>query len=368
MPKKQSNKPSMMKSQDLFFPAACVAAIVLSVLSQTARMGLTPWANGLIGLGHAHELLFGFVLALICGYTLGKLPAVRMGLMLLTWLSARIAYLIWPGSIGADVLNIIFALWVVRYIAPRYLVAKKWRNKVIAPLLVALFSFPLGWFLLTQFHWPIEPQTLMHSLIILFIMLMSFIAGRMLAPAFAGELQSQNYILKARVQPRIEAALLVIPPIASLLLFHPATQKLSAFSLLALAGLLAIRMLRWQFWRCWQRSDLMGLTMGYVWLICGCLLLAYDLTRGTYHPAFIHVITIGAIGTLSAMVILKYLMPKRHFPASVFYPSLLLIIVAVVTRLWADYSGARNNWLSVAVTTWSLSYLLILFHWIRVRK
>ncbi|KAA3652153.1 MAG: NnrS family protein, partial [Proteobacteria bacterium] len=45
-----------MKSQDLFFPVACLAAVILSVLSQTARLGLTPWAHALIGTGHAHEL------------------------------------------------------------------------------------------------------------------------------------------------------------------------------------------------------------------------------------------------------------------------------------------------------------------------
>jgi len=365
--KKQNKKPTTIKSQDLFFPVACIAAIVSSVLSQTARIGLTPWADALIGLGHAHELLFGFVLVLICGYTLGKLPPIRMTLMLLVWLSARMAYLIWPGSIIAEALTLVFALWVVRYIAPRYRVAKKWRNKVIAPLMVALFSFPLGWFVLTLLHWPISPQAFMQSLLILLIMLMSFIAGRMLAPAFAGELQQQNYILKARVQPRIEAAILALPPAASLLLLIPVTQKISALLLVTLAGLLLARMLRWQFWRCLQRSDLMGLITGYLWLMGGSLLLAYDLAFATYHPAFIHVITIGAIGTLSAMVILKYLMPKRHFPASVFYPSVLFIVAAVVARLCADYSVARNSWLTVAVACWSLSYSLILVHWIRIK-
>jgi len=367
MPEKQINNPRLIKSQEVFFPVACVAAIVLSVLSQTARMGLTPWANALIGSGHAHEMLFGFVLALVSGYTLGKLPLYRMILMILVWLSARITYLIWPGSMGAEVLNVVFALWVIRYIAPRYLVAKKWRNKVIAPLLVALFLFPLGWFLLSQLQWPIGPQAFMQSLIILLIMLMSFIAGRMLAPAFAGELQTQNYILKARVQPHIEAAILIIPPVASLFLYHSATQKLSALLLLVLAGLLGIRMLRWQFWRCWQRSDLMGITMGYLWLIAGSLLLASDLFFTTYHPAFIHVITIGAIGTLSSMVMLKYLMPKRHFPSAVFYPSMVLLMTAVVARFYADYSVARNSWLTIAVIGWSLSYGLIIFHWIRIK-
>lgn len=357
-------KPRMMKSQDLFFPVACLAAVILSVLSQTARLGLTPWAHALIGTGHAHELFFGFVLALICGYTLGKLHPVKMWLMGIVWLAARLAYLMWPGSVLAELLNVGFALWVLRYIAPRYLVAKKWRNKIIAPLLMALFSFPLGWFILSYLQWPISPQTIMQSLLLLLIMLMSFIAGRMLAPAFAGELQQQNYILKARVQPRLEAGILLLPPVASVMLFHPSTHLMAAFLLVCLALLLLIRMLRWQFWRCWRRSDLMGLSLGYLWLISGCLLLAYSLAIGPYHPGFMHVITMGAIGTLSTMVMLKYLMPKRHFPAVVFYPPVMLVFMAVTARLSADYLGHRNGYLLTAVISWSLAYIWVLFQWL----
>ena len=32
------------------------------------------WPPGLIGAGHGHELIFGFALALIAGYTLGPQP------------------------------------------------------------------------------------------------------------------------------------------------------------------------------------------------------------------------------------------------------------------------------------------------------
>lgn len=358
----------MIKSQDLFFPAACLAAIILSVLSQTARMGLTPWSTALMAQGHAHEMFFGFVLALICGYTLGKLSPLKMWLMLLLWLTARVAFLTSPGSLWAELLNVAFALWVVRYIAPRYLVAKKWRNKIIAPLLVALFCFPLGWLLLSLMDWPIRPQALLQSLLVLLIMLMSFIAGRMLAPAFAGELQQQNYILKARVQPRLEAGILMLPPLASALLFIKSTQIMAALLLVILAALLMIRMLRWQFWRCWRRSDLMGITLGYLWLIVGSLLLAYSLAFNQYQAAFIHVITMGAIGTLSAMVILKYLMPKRHVPGIIFYPPQVLIIVAVVSRIYADSSQQRTTWLMLAVIVWSLSYAWILTQWLRYKN
>ena len=363
MSKSSRHKAGLLKSQDVFFPAACLAAISLSLLSQTARMGITPWAGALTGLGHAHELLFGFVLALVCGYTLGKTPARRLWLMFAVWLSARLAYIVWPGSMLAEGLNILFALWAVYYIAPRYSVAKKWRNKTIAPLLIALFSFPLAWLVLSLVQWPINPQALLQSFLVLLIMLMAFISGRMLAPAFAGELQQQNYVLKERVQPRIEAAILILPPLVAIFLFHSATHGLSALLLVILAGMLLIRMLRWQFWRCWYRSDLMGVIIGQLWLVTGSVLLACALALNHNSLGFIHAVTIGAIGTLSTMVMLKHLLPKRHFPAAVFYPPVILFACAVCSRIYADYALERDLYLLLAVAAWSFAYAWVLVQW-----
>lgn len=362
---KQTQKNNSIKAQDVFFPAACLAAIVLSTLSQTARMGITPWAISLTGIGHAHELLFGFVLALISGYTLGKIARGKLVMMLLLWLLARISYLMMPGSVVAAILNIGFALWVVWHIAPRFLVAKKWRNRMIAPLLVAIFCFPLGWFLVRQFNSSISPQAIIQSLLILLIMLMTFIAGRMLAPALAGAMQLQGYELKARVQPRIEAGLLILPPLASIFVYHTKTQLLAASLLLLMAILIVIRMIRWQFWRCPHRSDLMTLIVGYNWLLVGILFLAYSLAFKGYHQGPIHLITMGAIGTLSSIVILKYSLPKRHHPAIVFYSSATLLVFAVASRLWADGSANRDLFLLLAVVFWSSNYLLVLSQWLR---
>ncbi len=361
----QVTKNKQIKAQDIFFPAACLAAIILSILSQTARMGLTPWAVALTGIGHARELLFGFVLALISGYTLGKLAAGRLVLMLLLWLAARISYVAMPGSLLAAAINIGFALWVAWHIAPRFLVAKKWRNRMIAPLLVAIFFFPLGWFLAMQFNLAKDTQAIIQSLLILLIMLMTFIAGRMLAPALAGAMQLQDYELKARVQPRIEAGLLILPPLASVFVFHPKTQPLAAILLLLMALLLVIRMIRWQFWRCTHRSDLMALIMGYSWLLAGVVFLAYALTFNGFQQGPIHIITMGAIGTLSSIVILKYCLAKRQYPAVIFYSSAILIATGVGMRLWADSSVQRDLFLVLAVIFWSANYLLVFSQWLR---
>lgn len=58
----------------LFFPAASLWAAAVVPLSIYAVLSGSGWPPGLIGAGHGHELIFGFALALIAGYTLGPQP------------------------------------------------------------------------------------------------------------------------------------------------------------------------------------------------------------------------------------------------------------------------------------------------------
>jgi uncharacterized protein involved in response to NO len=353
-----------LKAQDVFFPVACLAAIVLAILSQLARLGLVPLAQKLNGLGHAHEMLFGFVLLLISGYTLGKVSGLKIVVMLLLWLLARVCFLYSTDVFWSEIFNIGFSLLMVWHILPRFVVAKKWRNRMIVPLLLAIFSFPTVWFVVINLTDSISSQQLIHSLLILLVMLMTFIAGRVLAPALAGAMHAQNYELKARVQPNVEAALLVLPVLASLLLFLPVTPKLTAIILMAMGTLLAVRMMRWQFWRAYQRSDLMALIVGYAYLLLGSLLLAFNLsfnlTDMQLRQGTLHIITMAAIGTLSSVVMLKYALHKHSHPAHIFYSVVVLILLATIARVWADYSLYRNTLLNVSVGFWSLNYLMVL--------
>jgi len=352
-----------IKAQDAFFPAACVAAIVLTALAQAERLGLIPWAQRLTGIGHAHEMLFGFVLALICGYTLGKLTVNKIIMMLALWLSARVSYLLLSNGIISEVLNMSFTAWVIWHILPRFMAAKKWRNRMIGPLLLAIFSFPTSWFISIHFMDVASTQTLIPALLILLIMLMAFIAGRMLAPALAGEMHQQHYELKARVQPRIEAALLLIPALAFPLSIHPKTQILAACAMSLMTAFLLIRLFRWEFWRCAHRSDLMTLVAGYFWLVLSTLFLSHAFAYGAVDFAFLHVITIGAIGTLSSVVILKYSLDKHSHPSIIHYSSAAFILFATLCRLMAAKSQTPHLWLNLSLAFWSLNYCMVLFIW-----
>src|SRR5690606_41473169 len=80
-----------------FFPAATLYAALVLPWSLAGLLGLLPVPPGLATpYGHAHELLFGFALAVVAGYLLGPQPP-RLTLLLAAWALARLGWLFWPG-------------------------------------------------------------------------------------------------------------------------------------------------------------------------------------------------------------------------------------------------------------------------------
>jgi len=51
--------------------------------------------------GHAHELLFGFALAVVAGYLVKRVSGRRLTRLFVLWLLARGSYLLLPGSAPA---------------------------------------------------------------------------------------------------------------------------------------------------------------------------------------------------------------------------------------------------------------------------
>jgi len=347
-----------------FFPAAALYAALILPYSVLALLGLLPAMPGLAtSAGHAHEMLFGFALAVIAGYLLGPQP-LRFTLALLgCWALARLGFLLWPGSWLALASAGVFAAGLAWNVLPRFLgAAKKWRNQTVAPVVaglgllsaIASGSFAAGF-----------DRLMLEEALLLVAILMFFMGGRIIAPAIAGNAQSQGWRLDARVQPHTEGAVLILLGIALLLnlLPWPLTRQLTGAVLVAAALLTAIRLLRWQPWRC-ARSDLLTLLLGYAWLAIGLLLLGL----GTLLPtlplnATLHALTVGALSSLTFTVMARTrLIYRFRDPAAQpwIQPVALLISLAALARvLPALLNQPQQGWLLLAAGCWSLAFLAL---------
>lgn len=352
----------------LFFPAASFLAALAVPLSIYGTLSGGGWPPGLSGAGHGHELIFGFGLAVIAGYTLGPQPRRVLTLLFVLWLGARLGWALAPNHLISQMLSPAFALLLAHYAVPRFRAAKKWRNKIAGPLILALCLMPLVYWLASAVPVNIKlpvPDTrrIMIASIIGLLLLMTFMGGRIIAPAVAGTLEKRGIALDARVQPGIESALLVILPITMLLVLIPPADSVSGLFLGCTSLLILVRVLRWKLWHCMGRPDLLVLAIGYLWLAAGAAMTGASLLQGASLLPALHVITIGALGTLSTSVMLRLAWQRatRAFPPAWQVTGIsVAIAVAVLTRLQAGSAAfAHPGMLWISAACWSTAYSLV---------
>jgi uncharacterized protein involved in response to NO len=367
--------PRRIAGNAIFFPAATAYAIVVLPLSVLSMLGAFHAFDGLATpADHAHEMLFGFALAVVAGNQLGPRTPRALALLFGAWLVARLTFLILPHTPPAIAANVAFPALLAWHLAPRlFRSAKKWRNQalpaVVTGICASAIVFPL---VLGDPSAPAATRRLLLVAIALFSLLLLFMGGRLIAPAVAGAFYHQGQNLAARVQPRIEGALIVLMGLAALMLaLEDATRLpagIAAFALAAAGLLAALRIVRWQLWRLRGRPDLLCLAAGYAWLALGLVLLGAAHADMAFGPAgqtaALHVITVGSLGTLTLNVMaMTRLLKARKSPASTRLPvvATLLLAAATIVRVRAGYAieDARTLLLAASLE-WSAAFALLL--------
>ena len=355
----------------MFFPAAAGYGFFILPASVFAMTGLTSAFPALASpTGHAHEMLFGFALAVIAGNQLGPMSMWRLALLFGLWAIARVTFLSAPQSIAAAAANVAFATLLAVQLAPRLLgAAKKLRNQALPMVLIAICASSIAFQVASPARYAILIVAVMF-----FALLLLFMGGRLIAPAVAGQFYRQGAKLDARVQPRIEAGLIVAMAVAAATAAfwdRPLGAISAAIATLAAGSLAAVRLLRWRLWALRARPDLLCLAAGYGWVAIGLLLFGAALAAGQYQAAALHVITVGGLGTLTLNVMaMTWALKARQDPARARLPvwGTLLIAAATLARALAGLGVDDTRalfWL--ASLCWSGAFALLLIRMVRIR-
>ena len=351
-----------IKASVLFFLVATLYAALAVPLAVHAMTGGTAWPPGLLGPGHAHEMLFGFALLLVAGYLLSSVSRVTLAMLLGLWLAARISYVLVPGGLPAAVLSPLYTLVLAALIIPKFRSAKKWRNRSVMPLLLALCLLPAAYAAAVSLHWQVTRLQLLLAGILLLALLMAFMGGRVIAPAAGGAFYRLGINLRERVQPRLEGAIIILLAVAAVAVFLPFNRYGTGSTACAAGLAVAVRLFRWRLWQLPGHQDLWCLGVGYGWLALGLLLLGGLMLANVSPIPALHVITVGALGTLSICVMTRvHLQYARRDPARATLVSLSvgLIAIATVARFAAGVvSDHLLELLWLAAGAWSLAYLL----------
>ena len=322
---------------------------------------------------HRHEMLFGFVGAVVAGFLLtaipnwtGRLPIAGSPLLGLfgLWLIARLAVLtsLAVGTAGAAVLDVGF-YFVLAGLAGREVLAAKNRNVPIVGLVV-LFGIANGIDHAASLGLLSDDGLGWRSGLSLVVVMISLIGGRII-PSF-----TRNWLSKQGVreglpgQPtRYDIATIAVTA-AGLALWVAAPDNSATGLVLAAAGAMQVaRLSRWKGYRTLRDPLVLILHVGYLWVPVGLLLLAASILDPSMpRSGAIHALTAGAMGTMILAVMTRATLGhtarelRANLATTILYA---LVTLGAVLRVTApldliDYTVAMR----CSALAWGAAFLL----------
>lgn len=284
-----------------FYLAAALAAVAAMALWPAVFMGRLQPASGLAPtLWHAHEMIFGVMMAVVVGFlfTAGKawtgLDTPRgpaLAALVALWLAGRCAGLLAPAWVFA-LLDGAFLPIAAAVFVRLLLRARQWRNAVVALTLSLLAAANLAFHAATIDGAGVAAMRALQAGLALLLVLESLIGGRVI-PAFTRSVNPGLRLREHRALDRVAIAGTALG-MALWIAGRPAAAPVLA----AAALLQAARLLGWKPWVARRRPILWILHLAYAWIPLGLALLALAAAGVVARSAGVHALAVGATGGL----------------------------------------------------------------------
>ncbi len=319
---------------------------------------------------HVHELVYGYVPAIIAGFLLtavpnwtGRLPVVgwRLAALFAVWVAGRLAMLL-SGAIGARaaaVIDVAFLVVFAAVVAREIVAAGNTRNLKVLGVLAVLAAGNV------LFH--IEAiggigrghgARVGIAGIVLLIML---IGGRII-PSF-----TRNWL--ARREPgrlpapfgRYDVASMVVSAVAlASWVLLPAAAVTAGLAVIA-AGLNAVRLGRWAGERTTGEPLVAVLHVGFAFVPVGFALVALSIfaPRLVADTGALHAWTVGAVGMMTLAVMTRASFGHTGQPLTATRPVQLIfaaIAVAAVARIVVAFGLWREPMLHLSAAAWVVAF------------
>lgn len=359
----------------LFFLLAALFAIAIVPSWLLVLSGALPVGGYLDPIAwHAHEMIFGFVVAVIAGFlltavanwtqreTLTGAPLLALSAL---WLLGRIA-MIWAGRLPfalPALVDLAFLPTLIFVLARPLIASRNHRNFGLLAILGALFALNLVVHLQGLAVLPVgfaRRAALTGIDVVLLIVLV--ITGRVI-PMFT---RNATRVTSIRSSPTLDFATLVAMAALTLLDAVLPETRLAAYVAGAAGVLAAGRALHWGAQHSLRQPLLWILHAGYAWLILGLLLRPVAAFASLVSSSLAtHALTVGAIGSLTLGMMARVALghtgrPLVASPAMVW--GFLAINGAAVARTMVPLVTA--SWyfptLVAAGVLWTLAFLLFL--------
>lgn len=318
---------------------------------------------------HIHEMLYGFLSAVVTGFLFtaipnwtGRLPIRGLPLLglVLLWIAGRVVvtFSAHTGWLVAMLVDASFLTLVVAAAAREIAAGKNWRNLPVVGIVGVLLLGNVAFHLETRFV--VMADISIRIGVAVIVLLLSLIGGRII-PSF-----TRNWLVRENPGrlpvpfARFDKMVLVLT-VAALLLWI-ARPLDSVTALLALvAGLLHIvRLARWAGDRTAREGLLLILHIGYAFVPVGFLLTAAAVFNDLPASAGLHAWMAGAAGVMTLAVMSRATLGHTGQALHASKATLViyaLIIVAALLRIAAVFAPGVVPLLHTAALAWALAFI-----------
>ncbi|RLA27400.1 MAG: hypothetical protein DRR11_18325 [Gammaproteobacteria bacterium] len=367
-----------------FFLLGSLCTILVMVLWIMALAGAGPIATHVNPmLWHAHEMLFGFAMAIVAGFVMTavamwtgrtRLHGAPLGLLVAAWIIGRVAMAL-GGSLPVGLiasLDLLFPVLLSFFFAREVIAAGNRRNLIIVGIIVAIAMLDVLYHVGaagSQAGTGLD-RTALLLMIHVVLLLITAIAGRIVPNFTAGWLRGQGRLQEdnaPRSTPAVEAATLVLTIITGCAATFAPASPVTGIVALAAAAMHAFRLSRWNGLATRSEPLLFMLHIAYLWLPIGYVLIAWSAFQSVYPASVaLHALTMGGIGSIILAMTTRVGLGHTGRilqAARLTVVAYVVLTLAVIIRLLGPLIGAQYmRTVELAAGGWIAAF--VIFIWV----
>lgn len=358
-----------------FRPFFLSAALFAGVAVPFWALILAGWADSPFRYAprdwHVHEMLFGFLPAVITGFLLTAMPnwtdrpplrGTPLLALLTLWLAGRLTIAMpWPAPLASAVIDGAYLVVLAAIVWREIAAGKAWDRAPIG-VVISLYASANILFHTLALRGG-ETDLPERMAIALMMMLLALIGGRV-TPSFTSDYLAERGLPEEPPAFSRFDGLAILLVAAAALAWTTRPQALITGWVLIAAGVAhVIRLSRWRGWLTWREPIVLILHLGYGWLALSLLLIGGAILGFGLKPAdAVHALTTGAVGAMTMAIMTRASLGHTGRPKhadNLTVAIYTLVNVGALLRVFGPAVGLPMHLaLGTAAAAWSGAYLL----------
>ena len=319
---------------------------------------------------HVHEMLYGYLPAIVTGFLLtaipnwtGRLPIQGTPLLVLfaVWLAGRVGVTlsVQVGWLAAAVIDAGFLVLLIAAATREIVAGKNWRNLRVIGMVTLLLTGNIAFHVEAHLRGHAEYGTRIGIAAI--VLLLALVGGRII-PSF-----TRNWL--ARENPgrlpapfgRFDGATIAVSAATLALWVAQPAGRLTAGALFVAAVLNIVRLARWAGDRTFRDRLVLILHVGYLFVPMGFLLAGLGALDMIVASAAVHAWMVGAAGTLTLAVMTRASLGHTG-NALIAWPATqavyAAVVIAALARICSSLEPGWSEWLlPISAFAWVAAFL-----------